>query len=100
MALTALYKCSKVSGKGDLKYSSRANNKSGFQFSQLLHNVKSNGPVPCKYEETGAAYRSPLLLLLRPYDNPELERQILTSGWAGTNLLTEASCLVFTRFST
>ena len=35
MELTALYKCSKVSGNGDLKYSSRANNKSGYNVGQL-----------------------------------------------------------------
>lgn len=34
MELTALYKCSRVSGTGDLKYSSRANNKSGCNFGQ------------------------------------------------------------------
>lgn len=39
MELTASYKCSKVSGNGDLKYSSRANNKSGFVFGQLLYEI-------------------------------------------------------------
>lgn len=39
MELTALYNCSKVSGTGDLKYSSRANNKSGFHYGQLLHDL-------------------------------------------------------------
>ena len=42
MELTALYKCSKVSGNGDLKYSSRANNNSGFEIGELLHDILSS----------------------------------------------------------
>ena len=39
MELTALYKCSNVSGNGDLKYSSSANNKSGFNSGQLSYEI-------------------------------------------------------------
>ncbi len=45
-----MYKCSKVSGKGDLKYSSRANNNNGFNICQLLHEIVSSGCQEAKRE--------------------------------------------------
>lgn len=52
MELTASYKCSRVSGNGDLKYSSRANNKRGFNFNQLLYEIT----LECQEAKTGVAY--------------------------------------------
>ncbi len=48
-----MYKCSKVSGKGDLKYSSRANNNNGFNVCQLLHDIISS---ECQEAKRGRPY--------------------------------------------
>lgn len=58
------------------------------------------GSLPCKCEEMDAAYRLPLLLLLHLYQEHGLDEHVLDSDRVDTHLFADASCLVFTRFST
>lgn len=56
--------------------------------------------VPCKCEEMDAVYKLPLLLLLHLCQKHALEKDVVAQTRVSTHLFTDASCLVFTRFST
>lgn len=99
IALTASYNMARVSGYGDLKYSSSANKSKGFGALVLIR-CGPCGRITLYIWRNGCLVQIAIALTTAPLASPASANTLVAGHTRKWHLLTVLSCFVLTKFST